>query len=92
MSSLVGIPHAVWRDFPFGKEINEKKKKSGKNTDKKGGRGHIRSDKVDCKIKSITREKEDCIRIIKVAVHSKLLYDPSTSNGNKNKNYQMESN
>ena len=64
----------------------------GKNTDKKGGRGHIRSDKVDCKIESITREKEDYIRMIKAAVHSKILYDPPTSNGNKNKNKQMGSN
>ena len=59
--------------------------------DKKGGRGHIRSDKVDCKTKSITREKEAYTRMIKVAVHSKILYDPPNS-GNKNKNKQMGSN
>ena len=60
-SSLGGIPHAVrCIRFPFGKEINEKKKKEmlGKNMDKKGGHGHIRSDTVDCKIESITRGKK----------------------------------
>ena len=38
--------------------MKKKKEMLGKNMDKKGGHGHVRSDTVDCKIESITRGKK----------------------------------